>query len=342
MVWSWRVLAVGALALIGAHPALAQLRVRRQDGAVHGRVIDSLTQAPVPYALIILPSPSRRLFAAESGRFTLAGLDRRTYRIRVQQIGYAAVEADLAVVDDADAPGTVTLVIARRRLELPEIVVHGDPARCTPGLAAAAAEGGVMERVRANVDRIATLEHEYPFEVETQHLTQTEDVGGNRHRPFVRRYTAPSRHLDVYRAGEVVNALGLVQLMSVSDVARSEFQKHHCFWYAGTDSIGETPVDQVRFVPDPGTTSPDWEGTLSLDAATSVLRRAEISLIHLREKAPVISSVCVVDFTPIAPTLVVEGRAACRTTNRNPDRRVVLDIRTLENYRFLKRKPGEP
>jgi hypothetical protein len=89
---------------------------------------------------------------SESGRFTLRGVDRGLHRIRVPQIGYGAIEVGIEVGDDDSAPATLTLAIARRQLVLPEIVVTGDRATCRAGPAVAADSGGVMERVRINVD----------------------------------------------------------------------------------------------------------------------------------------------------------------------------------------------
>src|SRR4029079_17700308 len=72
---------------------------------------------------------------------------------------------------------------------------------------------------------------------------------------------------------------------TVVDLARKEFQKAHCLWYAGTDSTAEGWVHRIDFEPEPGVRSVDWEGRLLFDRETFQLVRSEAWLVRAAHPA---------------------------------------------------------
>src|SRR5258708_14952045 len=81
-----------ALALLGLLPLAAQGQqpVRAPGGTLTGVVRDSATGLPVGYALVVVTGREQRVFATESGKFTLTGLCGGTLALPVQPIGYPA------------------------------------------------------------------------------------------------------------------------------------------------------------------------------------------------------------------------------------------------------------
>ncbi len=333
-----------ALMILGAVPSLAsQPRVRAPNGVLSGAIRDSLTSRPVGYALATLVEKSQSQFANDAGRFRFDGVRPGPITIRVQQIGYRPIDVGAVVVDDPSSPDQLELVISREELRLPEIVVVGDRSSCAPGLAAASGTGAIINRVRSNVDRLRVLERNYPFEINFDHTSAILDSTGVVLGKALRRtYTYSTKQLVGYQVGKVADRAGRVTLFTASDVARDEFQRHHCFWYDGADTVSGRLEHRIAFAPISSVHSVDWTGTLSIDAATAVLRHSDVRLANVGPRSPILGSNCGIEYGEIAPTLVLEQKASCWTVNRDRPTTTVFDVRQFLSHRFLKRKPGDP
>jgi outer membrane receptor protein involved in Fe transport len=100
----------------------AQARAR-QVGAIAGRVTDAKTQAPVPYATVLLEGTERWATANDSGVYRMANVPPGAYVAVARSVGYLTARDSVTVVGD----GTVTVNFALQKSvqHLDEIVVTG-------------------------------------------------------------------------------------------------------------------------------------------------------------------------------------------------------------------------
>ena len=86
LVWPGAVLVLLGL----VRPAAAQVQVRAVNGTIAGRVVDSLSGQPIPYALISFGG--KRWFSTETGHFDLTGVTPGPVVLTVTQIAYAPAD----------------------------------------------------------------------------------------------------------------------------------------------------------------------------------------------------------------------------------------------------------
>lgn len=326
----------GVPALCGAGILLSVLAVPlpAQSRTVRGLVLrDSGT--PIGYALVSIASRGVRQFTSPQGRFLFAGLPRGEVTIRVVQIGFEP--RDVVVPDSVSV---VRVVLTEAAYVLPELAVEG---RCTPGL------GGVRPSARPLLaqalqaaERVRILERDYPLRYHRFHMTVT-IVGESRTINRADTVRSDSRNETGYRTGQVLTRGPLsdpLRLFSVGDLATSEFQKNHCFEYGG-GAAGEGGTVRLVFRTRPGLRSADWEGTLTFDRATSILKESYARLVGIPTWSTVESAECRVRYSEVFPTLVLEQSLDCETTSvdRRGERRII-DSRELARFEFLKTIPG--
>lgn len=310
------------LALAAGGRVSAQISARAPGGTLNGVVRDSTTGRPVGYALVLVVGGEQRVFASESGRFTLSDLGSGGLTLRIQQIGFRAVTLTLTLDTTPEASGAPGLEVrlSRRPVVLPEIVVDGDVCSGTEALAAEASGETVVDEALKNAERLLVLEKSYPFKVVFRQTTAQLDTGRRQvsQRTDTLRYD--TRGLLGYRRGRVLEGRRgereVANYFTTSDLAREEFQKWHCFWYSGSDTTNEgRPAHRIDFAPLAKTRSPDWAGSLLIDPATMMLVRSEARLVNLRSRETTFTSAqCVVLYREIIPTLVIESTAECTTS----------------------------
>lgn len=90
--------------------------VSAQAAIVTGRVVDSATTAPIPFAQVRIVGTDRAVISGEDGRFTLSNVKSGAYQLRALRIGYRAAtqsvtltEGTTTTVDFALAPTVQTL-----------------------------------------------------------------------------------------------------------------------------------------------------------------------------------------------------------------------------------------
>lgn len=312
---------LGLLAIPAA--AAAQTAVSAPGGTLTGMVRDSTTGRAVGYALVIVVGGEQRVFASESGRFILTGLASGRLVLRIQQIGYRAVTLPLAVNAGEAAPaGALGLEVrlARPPVVLPEVVVRGDVCSGTEALASTAEGGTVIDEAVKNAERILVLEKSYPFRAAFEQTAFQLDSGHQQVGQLTDTIRYDTRGLTGYRRGRVLEGRRgpneVANYFTTSDLARPEFQKWHCFWYAGRDTTTEgLPAHRIDFAPVAGVRSADWAGSLLVDSATMTLVRSEARLVNLRSRETAFTSArCIVMYREIVPTLVLESQAACETS----------------------------
>lgn len=339
------------LLALRAVPGEAQIPVVARQGILSGVVRDSSTGEPVGYALVELAGGRQQVFASSSGRFRLSGVGAGRVGLRVRQIGYHPVTLDLRVAAETEAgaaPAELTVSMRRRALVLPELVALGGACPGMREAGALAPEGGtILEEAYQNAERILTLERAFPFVLHYQLGTTILDSSYVRIGGEIDTIRRDSRSLSAYRAGRVVERPGTrlerINAFTTSDIARAEFQRTHCFWYSGRDSVAGFTGFRIGFAPRPEVRTVDWAGSLLVDSASMSLLRTEARVVNLpRRGTEVLSVVCTIFYRPILPSLPQEHEARCVSTRRGPPRRIVVERWLLVNREFLGKDPGAP
>lgn len=337
-------LLVVCLQLAGGAVAGASPR-EQEEGVLTGTVRDSASGAPVSYALILVVGKDQQVFAGESGRFTLTGLGRGEVILRVQQIGYRPVRITVPFTRGQAAPLTIELV--RQAVVLPEVVVRGSVCTGVEQMGADAEGGSILDEAFKNAERLLAMERSYPFRVAFQRATTILDSTRQRVAGWIDTVHYDSRSLTGYRRGRVLplnpprGRTENAKYFTTSDLAREEFRKSHCFWYAGRDATVEGfPGYRIEFAPRDGIRSVDWAGSFLIDSLTMRLLRSEARMVNLPPKGTTFTSAtCTVFYNPIAPTLVQEFQAACVHAHRTTPPSMVVERWLLVRSAFLGRTP---
>jgi len=341
-------LLVPFLVLAAARGATAQvIAVRAPGGTLSGTVQDS-AGGPVGYALVVLVDKNQRVFASESGRFTLTGLGTGRTTLRVQQIGYRAVtltlSIDAAPGAPAGAPGLLVR-LTRQAFVLPEIVVQGDICSGAEELSAAGS-GTILDEAFKNAERLLSVQEAYPYRGAFQRVTMILNAAYERTGGWVDTVRYDSRTVVGYRRGKVLEAGArrggreFANYFTTADIAREEFRKHHCFWYAGRDSLDGFSAYRVDFAPTKGIKSPDWAGSLLIDSTTMRLLRSEAHLVNLPKRGTTFgSALCTVLYQETVPTLVQEFQARCVIAQLSRPATYVVERWLLIDHAFIGRRP---
>ena len=341
-----------ALALLGLLPIalLGQQPVRAPGGTLTGVVRDSATGLPVGYALVVVAGHEQRVFATEAGKFTLSGLGGGTISLRVQQIGYRAVNLVLSVDArsgaDAASPGLVVTLV-RQAFVLPQIVVQGE--ECAGAGPAEGESGTILDEAFRNAERLLTLERSYPFRVSYQKSTIVLDSTYTRTGGWVDTFRYDSRYRAYHRGDVLVrNGRGtatreVANYFTASDVATREFRESHCFWYAGRDSVDGFPGYRIDFAPTAKTHSVDWAGSLLIDSLTMTLLRSDAHLVNLPAKGTIFrSALCTWLYKQLVPTLVLEFQGRCAINRAGATPGVSVERWLLIDQTFLGKRPDLP
>lgn len=347
-----RVSGLLSAALLAAQVAAAQQTVAAPGGVLTGVVHDSLTGQPVAYALVSSDGSAQRIFASETGRFSLSGLPAGPILVRVQQIGYRAKTIRLVLDTKAAMAGPglgVTLV--RQPFVLPDVTVTEGCPSAEPG---GTDSGTVLDEAFKNAERLLALQQDYPYRSSMEQVTVILDANNIALTRLVDTIRIDSRRAENYRKGKVLRFGRSVEwgrpilreqamYFQPSDLAGPEFRRNHCFWYAGPDSVEGFPGYRINFRPLTTVKSPDWAGSLIIDSAAMHLLRSEARLVNLPKSGTAFRSAeCVVTYVQFAPTLVHEYRATCTTAhNSRPANSSVRYWRLLE-HSFIERRPQEP
>ncbi len=332
-------------------PAVAQIRATAPGGTLTGVVRDSATGEPVSHALVSLVGGDQQMFATAAGRFTLTGVGPGAASLRVQQIGYRAVT--LALTIERQPPGLpagreLVVRLVRRPLVLPELVAQGDACLGMQEAGGAAPEGGtILDEAYKNAERILALERKFPFVLEYQLSTTVLDSGYALVGGEVDTVRRDSRRYAPYRAGRVLDRPGSrferVNAFTTSGIAGEEFQRTHCFWYAGRDSVSGFSGYRIDFAPKPEIHSMDWAGSILVDSASMSLLKAEARVVNIPERGSgFLSVVCTIFYRPILPSLPQEHEAKCTSGLRGPPKRFRVERWLLVNRTFLGKEPGAP
>jgi hypothetical protein len=324
-------------------------------------LLSTADDQPVPYGTIAAENDTRGWFTNAAGRFVLPRTN-ETYRLRARQIGFAPLDTTVRVAAD-----TAHIVLRLQPLAIrPEALAHGARterscvATGIPNISVEPAIAAVFAMLRENGDRYQILLDRYPFRhrwqerrfIRVQSGTDVDDSA-----LVVDTVDYDSRSRRGYRIGASVYAKRskgretqlTMFLPTPRDFTDSLFQAEHCFTYRGTSHreirIDFRPLDQIAV--------PDVVGSIYLDSARYIVRRAVFELTHPGAIDPPIQGFTVTatfdEIATLVPILArVYGEQQLPRTHRFGgaagmtvvDRAAIVDNRMI-NHAFLGAAIGE-
>ena len=252
------------------------------------RVVDSVTQRPVPNAEIT--ATGRRGLTDVHGEVRILYPPDGELRVRIRQIGFRYADRnfrrDPASRADED---TAVVALARMSFALPQVVVRAER-HCEESVepSHAALTQASMELLRFGAEQFENFRRAYPFDVTLEQRTLALGPSGmRRSEPKVQVDTLASVTWGGrYTPGRVMVERGrdeyFVPLLFVSALADSAFWDLHCFVARGVESRDGRRLIRLDFSPTRDVREPDWEGSVWLDSAQSVLARVDFRLTNLR------------------------------------------------------------
>jgi hypothetical protein len=252
-----------------------------------GTVTAEATGQPIPYSTIVIDPIGRERFTDQSGNFVYFAVAPGKYRIRIRQLGYIPIDTSMTL-----GIGNKTLNFAMVRIAntLADVEVSAPPRKCIVpeenGFVDDAELAIVLAEARKNAERERLLRRTYPFEYKLAQLHDTYDTKDSTHRLVYDTVTFRSDDDWKYRKGKVVSDdrnklfgdVRVMRLPTLTDLADVRFLTAHCFKYSGVVTEDSIPVHQIDFAPVADIVTPDVEGSIFIDSATYLIRRAEFRL----------------------------------------------------------------
>ncbi|MCK5087083.1 MAG: TonB-dependent receptor [Melioribacteraceae bacterium] len=90
-------------------------------GRISGRIVDSLSNAPMAYVNILLESTGIGIFSDNKGNFLLQNVPEGKYKIKFSYVGYITQEKEIVVVADSEV--TLLIKMQQTTLDLSDITV---------------------------------------------------------------------------------------------------------------------------------------------------------------------------------------------------------------------------
>ena len=112
------------LTLLGALLWSPAAGAQQGTGTVRGRVVDSLSQAPIPNVRVTVEGTALRAATGENGNFFISGVPAGTQRIRASRIGYAPSEIQEVAIA-AGATVELRFALEQQAISLSEVVATG-------------------------------------------------------------------------------------------------------------------------------------------------------------------------------------------------------------------------
>jgi hypothetical protein len=279
--------------VIGARAVEAQVITPNAPppGAVPTYTFSGLVRAeatgfPLPYTAVLVEPLGRERFTDQGGWFRHFAVPAGKYKVRLRQLGYIPVDTTITISSNFD----YAFFLVKVPSTLAEVQVTAPPRRCIvpeengyvddPDLTT------VLGEARKNAERERLLRRTYPFEYKLAQAHDTYNVETRTHRVVYDTITFRSDDDWRYRKGRVVSEdqnklFGTVRVMrlpTLTDLADVRFLTAHCFKYSGLSEEDSIPTHRIDFAPLPEIKAPDVEGSIFIDSATYLIRRAEFRL----------------------------------------------------------------
>jgi hypothetical protein len=255
---------------------------------VSGTVISEGTGNPIPFSTLRIQPIGRERFADRNGSFVYYSVPPGTYEIQARMLGYLPFDSLVQVV--SNAPLVLTITLRRVPTSLEEVKITAPPRRCIfpdeMGFVSDPELALVLNEARKNAQREQLLRRTYPFEYQMAQSHATRDLVTGR--STLQYDTATYRSDDTwrYRRGRVVTQdrsklfgeVRVMRLPTLADLADRHFLASHCFKYSGVVEDNGRPAHRIDFHTDSSLIAPDVEGSLYLDSATYLIKRAQFRL----------------------------------------------------------------
>jgi len=252
-----------------------------------GLIRAEATGAPLGYSTISIDPLGRERFTDQGGTFRYFAVPTGKYRIRVRQLGYIPVDTTMKL---SGANPDHVFFLVKVASTLADVQVTAPVRLCIVpeenGFVGDNDLTTVLGEARKNAERERLLRRTYPFEYKLAQSHDTYDLQDSTHR--IRYDTTTFRSDDDwrYRKGRVVSAdhskifgdVRVMRLPTLTDLADVRFLTAHCFKYAGISDEDSIPTHRIDFAPTPDIKAPDVEGSIFIDSATYLIRRAEFRL----------------------------------------------------------------
>jgi hypothetical protein len=255
---------------------------------VSGTVLSAADGQPVPYSTISLGDTAEGRFADVAGRFSLGAPATGTYRLRAQQLGFLALDTTLSAGNGSQHVELRLQPLPVRLANVPAESQHGCAAPKLAESGASPAAAMILAQVRQNAERYRILLDQYPFNYRLEESraallnVHTRDETDSVIALDTAMYDSRQRHQYaiggvVYEQRSVSGGKHMMMFIpTLSDLADPAFVDAHCFAYAG-DAVHELRID---FRPADAIKAPDVTGSVYLDDARYVVKRAVFNLTH--------------------------------------------------------------
>ena len=283
-----------------------------------GTLVDADGDRPVPYGTVTLLGTDWGAFADANGGFRLGGFPAGTYIVRARQIGYAPMDTTMVI---GPAPEVTTLTMRMHRIPalLRLVKVEGRRSgRCVstgiPDSTVNLPLARIFTQVRENVDRFRLLADAYPYRYRRVERNILRSDPGGDSTTSTDTVSYESRSKRAYRLGGVIydgvddggRRREYMYLPAFRDLADPGFLAVHCFSYAGTESVGGNRMLRIDFRPADTIALPDVEGSIYLDSARLIVRRAVFRMTKPETaNVPVLGLTVTATYREVAPLIPV-------------------------------------
>jgi hypothetical protein len=362
---------IGLIPLIAAvhvpagspRPPSPPLRVTDSTGVLTGMLVDADEDHGVAYGTVALLGTDWAVFADARGAFRLNAVAAGTYIVRARQIGYTPKDTVIVI---APAPAVTTLTFRLHRIPalLKLVKVEGRRSgRCVstgvPDSTSNLPLARIFTQVRENVDRFRLLADAYPYRyrwVEKNILRS--DPGGDS-TTSTDTISYESRAKRAYRPGGVIfegvddhgRRRQYMYLPAFRDLADLGFLAVHCFSYGTTETVGGGRVFRIDFRPADTLAVPDVEGSIYLDSARLIVRRAVFRMTKPEAaKTPVLGLTVTATYREVAPLIPVVDSlitdqpmpSVTQLMSSEPRRRTAIEQARLLDFVFEPRAADGP
>ena len=252
-----------------------------------GLVRAEATGQPLPYSTVTIDQIGMERFTDQAGAFTYFAVPAGKYKIRIRQIGYTPLDSTIVINSSmSDRVFSLTKVPST----LANVEITAPPRRCIVpeenGFVDDSDLATVLAEARKNAQHERLLRRTYPFEYKLAQEHDTYDTRDSTHRLIKDTTTFRSDDDWRYRQGKVVSGdkskvfgdVRVMRLPTAMDLDDTRFLVAHCFKYSGRSDEDSIPTLRIDFAPLPEIVAPDVEGSIFIDSATYLIRRAEFRL----------------------------------------------------------------
>lgn len=318
-----------------------------------GTVKAEVTGQPLPYSTVTIDPIGLERFTDQTGAFVLYAVPPGKYKVLVRQLGYVPLDTTVAV---SAAKSTPVFSLVRVANTLADVQVSAPPRVCIVpeenGFVGDADLATVLGEARKNAQRERLLRRTYPFEYKLAQQHDTYDTKDSTHRVVYDTTTFRSDDDWRYRQGRVVSGdrskvfgdVRVMRLPTLTDFADTRFLMAHCFKYAGISEEDTIPTHRLDFAPLPEIVAPDVEGSIFIDSATYLIRRAEFRLTKGASIKPAVLGMTVTTtYREMLPNVALfdEIRSVQPLPPANPGDHAMefRETQQLLTFRFLFRGP---